>query len=332
MDTEQVNDTEIIIDWLQFTIKKTNPIDAIINLLGLEPSLFEELPKGKLGYKKQMFYNNISVLYDGNENMGTHIILSGQGCRYYELNDSLLDLIRLLQYTDAKITRIDLALDDRTGELVPFQKILKDIKLGNISSKWKSNIEIIKRDMNGNIQGQTINLGSRTSNVYLRIYDKALEQKIKGIWNRVELEIKKESAEKIQEILTADNAGLLFKGILNNYLRLLKPNKTDKNKSRWENREYWDNLISNVEKVKLTRKAEEKTIDEKKAWLSNQVGQTLALVSLADGNVDYIDELINENAHKLKLRNKKLLAKHSVHADALARLLNKNTRRTNNAK
>lgn len=300
-------DQEIIIDWLQFTVQLKNPYDVIIDLLGLETKLFEKLPKGKLGYKKQLFYNNISVLYDGNDDMGTHVILSGQGCRFYEAESSLLDLIKLMKFLKGKITRIDLALDDHSGELVQFNKILKDITSGNIVSKWKSNTEIIKRDMDGNLQGQTINLGSRKSDTYLRIYNKALEQQIEGIWNRIELEIKGSNAEQIQKILTQDNAGPIFKGILKNYMRLVKPNPKDQNKSRWISRGYWDNLMNNVDKVKLTTKAEEKTIDQKKEWLSNQVGQTLAIVSLADNNNHFIEQLIVENKKNLRLKNRKLL-------------------------
>ena len=190
--------------------------------------------------------------------------------------------------------------------------MLSDITKGNVSSKWKTSTELIQRDMEGNKIGQTINVGSRTSNTFLRIYNKALEQKIEGTWNRVELEIKKTNAEELQKIITTDNVGTLFKGILKNYIRLLEPNKKDKNKSRWKTRKYWDDLIENVEKIKLTRKAEEKTIDEKKIWLEKQVGQTLAVVTLADGSVDFVYDLITDNAKKLKLKNQKILEKYEL--------------------
>lgn len=303
---------EIIIDWLQFTVQNKTFVGIITDILQLQFQLFEELPKGKLGYKKQLFFENISVLYDGTQDMGVHIILSGKGCRFYEQYHPLINLIDRINETEGKLTRIDLALDDKKGDLIPFKKMLSDITKGNVSSKWKTSTELIQRDMEGNKTGQTINVGSRTSNTFLRIYNKALEQKIKGTWNRMELEIKKTNAEELQKIITTDNAGTLFKGILKNYIRLLEPNKKDKNKSRWKTRKYWDNLIENVEKIKLTRKAEEKTIDEKKMWLEKQVGQTLAVVTLADGSVDFVYDLITDNAKKLKLKNQKILEKYEL--------------------
>lgn len=303
---------EIIIDWLQFTVQNKTFVGVITDILQLQFQLFEELPKGKLGYKKQLFFENISILYDGTQDMGVHIILSGKGCRFYEQYDSLINLIDRINKIEGKLTRIDLALDDKKGDLIPFEKMLSDITKGNVSSKWKTSTELIQRDMEGSKIGQTINVGSRTSNTFLRIYNKALEQKIEGTWNRIELEIKKTNAEELQKIITIDNVGTLFKGILKNYIRLLEPNKRDKNKSRWKTRKYWDNLIENVEKIKLTRKAEEKSIDEKKMWLEKQVGQTLAVISLADGSVDFVYDLIKDNAKKLKLKNQKILERHKI--------------------
>ena len=74
----------IIIDWLQFTIKgnDVNTDTIIINTLLLDVNNFIQLDHGKMGYKSQLFYNNISVLYNGNDGMGTHVIISGQACRY----------------------------------------------------------------------------------------------------------------------------------------------------------------------------------------------------------------------------------------------------------
>ena len=296
---------KISIDWLQFTVQKKSYLGVITEVLKLNYKLFEPLPKGKMGYSKQMHYENISVLYDGKEDMGIHVIISGQGCRKYEEFHPLINLIFRLNKIDAKATRIDLALDDRVGDLLPFKKMLADIKRGNVLSKWKTSTEIIKRDMEGKTIGQTINVGSRTSGTFLRIYNKAQEQNLENvIWTRLELEIKGKNAEVLQKKMQVHNVGTLIQGILKNYLRILTPNRKDKNKSRWKNRPYWDNIIQEVEKIKLTSKGSDKTLDDTKIWLEKQVGQSLAMVSISDGDVDFVYNLITESSKKLSAKNK----------------------------
>lgn len=302
---------QIIIDWLQFTIQSTNnPLNVIVEILQYDIKLFEELPKGKLGYKKQLAYDNIYVLYDGNTDMGVHVILTGKGCRQYESKESLLSLIDRLNINNARLTRIDLALDDFKGDLIQFDELVDDIKKGNIVSKWKSSTEIIKRDLNGKKLGQTISVGSRASNTFLRIYDKALEQKVKGIWYRVEIEIKKSNAEEVQKIINEHTASKIMKGVLNNYMRIVQPNPNDSNKSRWKTKEYWKNIINGIEKIKLSRRKEEKNIEEIKEWIKKQVGPSLAVIHVLDkGTNNFYNEVIEESISNLKARHIKLLNK-----------------------
>lgn len=302
----------IIIDWLQFTVMNMSHIYVINDLLKLDLTLFSEMERGKLGYLKQMQYGNISVCYAGsnkNNDMGVHVILTGTGCRLYETFHPLIELIESINVYEGKLTRIDIALDDRSGDLIKFNHLLDDIKKGNIVSKWKTSLEIIKRDLNGNKLGESINVGSRTSNTYLRIYDKALEQNLQGeIWYRIELEIKKTNAETIQNLLTADNAGLLMRGILNNYMRMVVPNKNDINKSRWKTRPYWDKLIGDVDKVRLTQAGEEKTIAQIKSWVERQVGSSLALIAIHEqGELTFLEQIITEKSKTLSAKHRRIL-------------------------
>ena len=284
-----------------------NPLETIINILRLDVKLFTKVDRGKLGYKDQMICNNISILYNGNTNMGIHIILTGKGCRHYEMYHSLLELIYNIDKNKGKLTRIDLALDDFIGDTIPISKLKRDIITGNITSKWKTSTEIIKRDMTGTKLGDTISLGSRTSNAFLRIYDKALEQNLDITWHRLEIEIRKSNAENLQKKIKKDNVGQLMKGILNNYIRILTPNKRDKNKSRWKTASYWDKLIDNASKISLSNRPEEKTIDNKKDWVDRQVGQSLALITKHDGNTDFINSVLEKHTKGLKEKHRILL-------------------------
>lgn len=333
---EEKQETTIIIDWLEFTIQSDDFKfdDVIIELLGFDVNSFTLLDKGKMGYKKQMFYNNICVLYEGNSNMGIHVIMSGQACRFYESIHSLQTLITNLNIIDAtdsnkpkkdvktyaRITRIDLAMDDKTGKVIKFDRLIKDITNANIVSKWKTNTQIIKRsNNNGKIIGETISLGNRSSNVFLRIYDKKLEQETKAIdkqvkeikdvkvWYRMELELKKESARIVQKKIFEVEIGELFSSILNNYMRIVIPNPDDTNKSRWQVQNYWKNIIKTTAKLSLSTKPESKTLDDKRNWLIKQVAPSLAMVLLKDGNYQFMIEETEKGKKRLKEKHFKII-------------------------
>lgn len=301
---------EITIDWLQFTSKDPNYLTTLINILRLDRNQFIELPKGKLGYKKQIALGDIYILYDGNEGMGTHVILSGKGCRQYEEKEPLIELIKRLNENEIKCTRIDLAIDDIEGKTIQIANITEDLRKGNVISKWKTSTELIKRELNtGEIIGQTINIGSRQSETFLRIYNKSLEKGIEGNWSRMELEVKGRKAEKLQSIMTVENVGQLIKKIINNYIRIVEPGN-DTNKSRWKTKEYWSNIIETTEKVKLSSKKEDKTVDELKKWVESQIAPTLATISIADGgSVDFLYEQIREGQKRLKAKHRRIISR-----------------------
>ena len=61
--------------------------------------------------------------------------------------------------------------------------MISSAKRGNVISKWKTPTEILKRELrDGKIIGHTLSVGSRSSKIYLRIYDKAMEQRVAGPW------------------------------------------------------------------------------------------------------------------------------------------------------
>ena len=303
------------IDWLQFTVKSFD-LDKIFNLyLNLDKYTFLEMEQGMLGYKKQLRNNNISILYDGMENMGTHVVISGQGCRFYENKQSLRDLINRLD-DDCSITRIDFAFDDYSNEMIDLNSIIFDVRSGNVLSKWRKSIEITEREMDtGEVTGRTVNLGSRSSDVCMRIYDKKQEQKNSEIkhWNRLELEVKGKRAKVLQKKLIKEKREYqdLIIEIINNYIRFVKPNANDKNKSRWETREYWNNFVSTANKTSLSIKKEDKTIWEKKMWLNEQIAPSLASIVVAEeGDLSFVIDLINSGKLRLSESQKQMIQDH----------------------
>lgn len=301
-----IGESLISIDWLQFTSLDLSLNEVISKVLKMEIRLFQELEKGKLGYKKQLFYKNISVLFDGNENMGIHVVMTGKGSSFYSnVERPILLLISDINELRCKITRIDIAIDDYKGDIINLKAIHKDTINGEVISRWKSSTEFTKRTIKGKVIGKTIAFGSRSSNIYLRIYDKLLEQanyqnlKDVKVWNRLELEIKKESAEEIQQLIKNKTLNEIAKGILVNNIRFVIPEKT-KNKSRWKTKRHWLNLIEGIEKIQLNQTKKVTEIDKTKMWLRKQVSQSLGKVALIDGDMEFIDKITVEGAKKLK--------------------------------
>lgn len=302
---------KISLDWLQFTSKDCNPYNVIIQLLRLDVKLFVELGKGKLGYKKQLMYDNITVLYEGKADMGTHVILSGRGCRAYERKEPVLNLIKRLNQEEVKSTRIDIAIDDIKGDIIDLKKIKYDIKHANVVSKWKTSLEKVQRSMkDGSIIGDSMQIGSRSSETMLRFYNKSLEQKEEGNWSRMELEVKGDKAFNLQKILTVDNVGSLVVSIINNYLRIVQPDKKDSNKSRWKVKPYWKNIINTTQKVSLSNGKEDVTLEKMEQWFEHQVAPTLATILMANGgDIDYLYKQINNGKKRLKAKHKHIINK-----------------------
>lgn len=112
---------------------------------------------------------------------------------------------------------------------------------GSYSSKFKKWKELVKYESGGRRIGHTIYLGSRTSSIFLRIYDKQMEQNetriqnetppILSPWIRWELELKGERAvqacNKIKDGVSINEISI---GILSHYLKIIQPDKERKDR------------------------------------------------------------------------------------------------------
>lgn len=239
-----------IIDWFSFSTKYYSEID-IVKLLKLEGCNFQKL-KGMHGYRDRIYFESISIHYNGGPEMGVWCEMSGKGCRAYETygdNDYEL-LFKMALSEDINITRLDIAYDDFVG-VFNMNTICKDTQVQNYVSKWKS-YECIYS--NG---GNSVLFGSRQSDIIMRIYDKAAEQKQKGIlhWIRLELQMRDDRALGFIRAYMAGmyDLGQIFQQVLYNYIRFVVKT-ADSNKSRWPNTDYWNKFIQESEKLSIYEK------------------------------------------------------------------------------
>lgn len=323
------------IDWLSFTIDSTE-LYCTLNDFGFQISDFYECPKGANGYKRmiRLHGSNLRVLYDGSENMGIHFDCSGSAVpellRYF--SDSLMietpfdsyaidmDIVVMQELLSrilmtGHISRMDLAIDNiqqiyyRVPEL---EDIWNDKRC---CCHFRTFKRITERDSSGNLVGDTIYLGSRSSDLMVRIYNKQLENNRKYPespvdfdWVRWELELKDDRADNAARLLMQQcSVGSVAVGILSNVFRVIVFD--DSNKSRCSSDIKWQRFINGIEALRLYTPKPEKTLEDKYRWIQRQVGPTLTGLILANsGDITWIRDNMPIHAGRMKGSLRSLVA------------------------
>lgn len=311
----------VIIDWLQFTIfpdkyeerMKTYEIDYLVkDVLGLSYNDFE-ITYPLYGYTKAIKCGNIRVLYNSvfGDSMGVHIQFSGKGCREYEKMEGF-DWIQFFLDLEVrfrpKYTRVDIAIDD--NKYLDMKKIIWYLERGYVSTRFKSYKLLNEKKINGEELGKTVYLGSRKSDIYMRIYDKNIESD--GFINAVRLEIvfKDENANNfIRSLWSIENFNSLefiTNKVLNYYVRFIRPNnEVKKNKSRVENAEWWSEFLITLEKMSLGKSKERVTLARIINWMEKQCASSMKLICETKGKEYLLDMVkkatLNKNQEELKV-------------------------------
>lgn len=315
---------EILLDWIEFTClddfedfgdEEKKKIEA----WGFDFQKFKSMDKGLLGYKKRLWHDYVQILYHGNIGMKTHIIMSGKGVRSYEQKNHAKELIKQLVTEDVSFTRIDLALDIKDGS-IKFTELLKYLNENSVVTRFKKYKYIVEKEINEDGQsvlGESIYFGSKASNIFIRIYDKAKQLEQSGEWIRVEIVYKDDHANAlalyIAHQMTDKNGelkevGQLFAETLQNYLRFVEPSKTDRNKRRWKTAEFWKNIVNTSERLKLSFKGIEVDPKRSEEWIRSQVAPTLAFLNqLWGGDMKKVERIITGAEDRIPEKYTKIL-------------------------
>lgn len=254
-----IDENVILFDWLSFTSKKHSP-EELIKALGLSHCNFTLCDKGVNGYKSRLYYDHISVCYDGgnekNGGMGVNVFMSGQGCRVFEsmstLKNPWVDLFHFIFSNDLNIARLDVAYDDHSGVL-DIKRVCSDVYNHLYISPFRTHE--VTSSYRHNIEGLSAVIGSMKSMLLVRIYDKAAERGYTDgrHWVRVEMQMRDARANAFAHAMFEEDTsiGEVFAGVLLNYLRFVEPDETDSNKSRWVTTDYWYEVIGDVSRIRL---------------------------------------------------------------------------------
>jgi len=136
--------------------------------------------------------NTLKVSLSDNLTQGYKVELLGKFFQGQTISDS--DLVKKLVRPHISITRFDFAVDLYNSGIV-VSDVFDDIRPSRDVVNQRQ-VSII----NG-VTGDTLSVGSRSSQFYLRLYDKGAEQNTALDWLRIELEIKHDASKQMVLVL-----------------------------------------------------------------------------------------------------------------------------------
>ena len=105
----------------------------------------------------------------------------------------------------AKFTRIDVALDD-FASFFTLEEINALVENKQMVTKFRTYKRVVESSVSDStIKGETIYVGSNKSDAFIRIYNKALEQKMDDMdWIRWEIQLRNSRSEAFVDMLLSD--------------------------------------------------------------------------------------------------------------------------------
>lgn len=307
----------ILYDWFAMTCK-SDSVDSILEMLEFKDpeSIKWREDYGFYGYRSRLHFDGMSIYFNHcrSEQDYPMIEFSGQGCRDFETysNCSWERLFACaLDTENYNVTRLDVAYDDHTG-ILDINKILKLTYDGCYVSRSQKGIHTstfssdkVSRSVK---HAHSIMYGSKSSEFYIRIYDKAAERGgLNEHWIRCESVFKHERAFNfIGFIMSGESVGKTYCSVLNNYLRFVRPDQNDSNKNRWKTQKFWTDFLGEVEKISLTTKKDvEYNLHKIERYVFNQSGNSIETIINCIGVDEFMHNLMRRrselNVHQRRI-------------------------------
>ncbi|HHZ6804572.1 replication initiation factor domain-containing protein [Morganella morganii subsp. morganii] len=241
-------------------------------------------PRGKGGFAYQdsaVLYSDegssdrMGMLYWGGNKETFYVQISGIGCAHVFSGTTPQKIHKWFEHLDiTRLKRLDLATDDYDGIYTcraALSAYRDDAFYGGLGPKPKlEKSEAI--DSDGCPTKEIVNVGSRQSRVYWRIYNKALEQKVSGIWYRSEVELKEISVDVLLNIAS------IYTGLCD-YAAQINPS-----------------MPTSIPRL-FGRKAID-SIEAKVRWLRNQASASIAKVfHFFNGDIETVLSMIIREDH-----------------------------------
>ncbi len=308
------------IDYLGFTVRGV-PLSEVTAQLG---GTFCQMEKGFRGYP----VGYVGVSDSGGTGMiGTgaprnpgeiHVDLPGgflAGWTFAQLQK----LAKWVRSKNGTFTRLDLALDDRLG-IVTIAQVQRALRKGQVVTRFKEMTRLDKMGFHASAtrSGDTLNIGSRQSQTFIRVYDKALEQQdkghaVEGPWVRWEMELKEERANVCGQALASldeEEFRRLMVGVLRSAIDFRQTTWEAEAIERFRAKplKWWLTLTEGFQKARLVVTKAVRKIEDVKAWVSQSLAPMLAVVACAPGaGEEWLRKAIATGADRWKPKHLLLL-------------------------
>lgn len=328
MGRKRLYNFDVSFDWVKVRFKTLDYQKVIRDVLKLTISDFFDSPQTFYGYDDMVTLGNIRVLFCHNVKKvdeGTLIEFSGSACREFESfllkqqrtwQDFFYDCFEFAEKNRGNrdlddylaFTRVDIAIDelynpeDGNIDLIDFANRIKDDKIivNHVDSIiFDEGLKRVKGKFRNS--GLTIYFGSRQSDVFIRFYQKDLEQavlkdvsvdyirEVIGLKNRYEIELhKNRTFQVLSDFVNGSDLGVMASQILTNYLIVYD----------WD--AYldvqWQDLIGFFGGYKFVTKPRSIDYSRSKKWIQKSGGgllKTMAFESFVE-NRNLLGELVVE--------------------------------------
>lgn len=315
----------LLIDWFSLSVRyDLDQYDSsfdfvyqfVQSVLGLSFLSLDWLQfAGFHGFKDRIYYNGISIHYNGNPNKDLDdriwVEMSGQGCRAFEEYSRDPDWKKLfsLALSDSHtyhLTRLDVAYDDFTG-VIDIDQYDHELELKNCVTTFK-NCSVEKSYFRDD---KCIYFGSRQSDLLFRCYNKAAErnrQEEIDHWIRFEIQLRDDRASAFASAYLASGLlGECFSGIIDKCFRFVTPSETDSNKRRWSSPDWWISFIGVTAQIPdFTRKDTEYNIMRLERYVVQSSGAAIDSYIQCVGLEKFMKKVKQQAAKKVNAKYEKV--------------------------
>lgn len=300
------------LDWLSFTIPATvvnaRPAHQLIFDTLLLPGRLEleELERGFMGWLRCFRFCEGGYLGMGGQRGTAFIALSSSALSYLQSLD--LDIFAWAVFVaqlGCKFRRVDLAFDDLEG-CITLERIREAVMSGELVSAART-LPVFVGDAYFGGAGWTVNSGSRESETFCRVYNKAAEQGIDNMhWVRCEVEIKGDRAHAVMlEWMDSGFSASWACGYLRSVIDFRRDDGTVC-KTRWRMVGWWRRFVGAVESCRVIISGLHRTIEDVAGWLEYSIASALAAFHWVYGDLG-IKRLIRRGNECMAVKHRRMV-------------------------
>ena len=289
----------ILYDWFTVTFKDVDK-ETIIHLLGMDSCSWQASEKGsRMKYANRLEFDGISVHwtpeFDYHHTAGICLEMSGQGCRDYETFGSgdWQALFEFVGLAGGHVTRLDISYDDFQGLLDI--KVMAHFARNFWYTSRSQKIRIMEEaeEANSDHVGISVCHGAKSSDIYIRCYDKRAEKHAWDIphWVRFEVQLRNDNC---QGFLDAPGfLGNKFRSVVANYVNYRCPNPDCSSNNRtWTVAPWWNRFLAGAEALSVNQKKDiEYNKDRLDAHIYGRNHNSIKSAILLDGLPKFLQEV-----------------------------------------